>query len=331
MPSTDKQTRRSLCKSLLVLTGLVVFPGLSTTLKAHAASEGEVNQEAISREPSSMNDNQNVGVFNFETKTVLLNSGYHMPIAGLGTYSLSHDVCVNSVVEHLKAGGRLVDTAFMYHNEKAVGQGVRESGIPREEVFVITKLHPNQFANAEAAIEEALQKLDIGYIDMMLLHHPGRHEVEAYKAMERAVRAGKTRSIGLSCYYIKELDRFLPQVTITPALVQNEIHPYYQDNDVIPYIQSKGIVVQGWYPLGGRGYTGPLLGNPVITEIAQTHNKSSAQVILRWNLQKSVVVIPGSSNPTHIRENLDLFDFELTGEEMARIKALDRNEKHDWY
>lgn len=274
---------------------------------------------------------QSIGVFDFETKTVLLNSGYRMPIVGIGTYSLSHDVCVKSVTEHLKAGGRLIDTAFMYHNEKAVGQGVRESGVPREEVFVITKLYPSQFANAEAAIEEALKKLDLGYIDMMLLHHPGAYEVEAYKAMEQAVKVGKIRSIGLSCYYIAELERFLPQVAITPALVQNEIHPYYQDNNVIPFIQDKGIVVQGWYPLGGRKSNGILLKDPVIVEIGLVHNKSSAQVILRWNLQKSVVVIPGTSNPAHIRENLDIFDFELTNEEMARINALDRNQKYDWY
>lgn len=272
-----------------------------------------------------------IGDFNFETKTVLLNSGHTMPIVGIGTYSLSHDACVTSVTGHLQAGGRLIDTAFMYHNEKAVGQGVRQSGVPREEVFVITKLYPNQFANAEAAIEEALKKIDLGYIDMMLLHHPGPHEVEAYRAMERAVEAGKIRSVGLSCFYIKELDGFLPRVDIMPSLVQNEIHPYYQDNDVIPYIQSKGIVVQGWYPLGGRGYTAPLLGNTVITGIARAHNTSSAQVILRWNLQKSVVVIPGSSNLAHIRHNLDLFNFELTAEEMAGIRALDRHEKHDWY
>lgn len=295
-----------------------------------SASHLQVSGENIDERGENMNISD-VGVFDFDSKTVLLNSGYRMPIVGIGTYSLSHDVCVNSVVEHLKAGGRLIDTAFMYHNERAVGQGVRQSGVPREEVFVITKLYPNQYANAEAAIEEALQKLDLGYIDLMLLHHPGTHEVEAYKAMERAVRDGKIRSIGISCFYIKELDRFLPQVTIKPALVQNEIHPYYQDQDVIPYIQSKGIVVQGWYPLGGRGYTKPLLNDPTISEIARAHNKSSAQVILRWNLQKSVVVIPGSSNPDHIRENLNIFDFELTQEEMDRINALDRNEKHDWY
>ena len=269
--------------------------------------------------------------FNFETKTVLLNSGYEMPIFGIGTYSLTGDTCVESVTAALNSGVRLIDTAYMYHNEESVGEAVRNSGIPREEIFVITKLYPNQFSDAEAAIEEALVKLDIDYIDMMLLHHPGTDDVEAYLAMEKAVADGKIRSLGLSNWYVEELKEFIPQINIMPALVQNEIHPYYQENDVIPYIHSLGIVVQGWYPLGGRGYTAELLGNEVISEIAATHGKSSAQVILRWNLQKGVVVIPGSSNPDHIQENAELFDFELTEEEMERINALDRGEKHDWY
>jgi len=219
----------------------------------------------------------------------------------------------------------------MYHNEESVGEAVRNSGIPREEIFVITKLYPDQFANAEAAIDEALEKLDIEYIDLMLLHHPGSNDIDAYHAMEAAVSEGKIRSIGLSNWYIEELEEFLPQVTITPALVQNEIHPYYQENDVIPYIQSHGIVVQGWYPLGGRGHTAELLSDGVISDIATAHEKSSVQIILRWNLQKGVVVIPGSSNPDHIQENTELFDFELTEEEMERINALNRGEKHDWY
>ena len=269
--------------------------------------------------------------FNFETKTVLLNSGYEMPIFGIGTYSLTGDTCVESVTAALNSGVRLIDTAYMYHNEESVGEAVRNSGIPREEIFVITKLYPNQFSDAEAAIEEALVKLDIDYIDMMLLHHPGTDDVEAYLAMEKAVADGKIRSLGLSNWYVEELDEFIPQINIMPALVQNEIHPYYQENDVIPYIHGLGIVVQGWYPLGGRGYTAELLGNEVISEIAAAHGKSSAQVILRWNLQKGVVVIPGSSNPDHIQENTELFDFELTEEEMGRINALDRGEKHDWY
>lgn len=272
-----------------------------------------------------------VGIFNFDTKTVMLNSGYEMPINGLGTYSLTGEECVNSVTEALDRGVRLIDTAYMYHNEAEVGQAVRNSSVPREDIFVITKLYPSQFANAEEAINEALEKLDIGYIDLLLLHHPGEGDVEAYKAMEKAVEGGKIRSIGLSNWYVEELEDFLPQVTITPALIQNEIHPYYQENDVIPFIQDLGIVVQGWYPLGGRGYTAELLGNEVISSIAESHGKSSAQIILRWNLQKGVVVIPGSSNPDHIQENTELFDFELTEDEMEQINALDRNEKHDWY
>lgn len=269
--------------------------------------------------------------FDFKTKTVMLNSGYEMPIYGIGTYSLTDQVCVDSVMAALNSGVRLIDTAYMYHNEASVGEAVRNSGIPREEIFVITKLYPSQFSDPETAIEDALKKLDVGYIDMMLLHHPGSSDVEAYLAMERAVADGKIRSIGLSNWYVEELEEFLPQVNLIPALVQNEIHPYYQENDVIPYIHDLGIVMQGWYPLGGRGYTAELLGNDVISEIAREHGKSSAQVILRWNLQKGVVVIPGSSNPDHIQENTELFDFELTGDEMERINALDRNEKHDWY
>lgn len=269
--------------------------------------------------------------FDFETKTVTLNSGYEMPINGLGTYSLLNQECMDSVTTALENGVRLIDTAYMYHNEAEVGKAVRESDVPREEIFVTTKLYPNQYADAANAIEEALNKLDIGYIDLLLLHHPGASDVEAYKAMEQAVADGKVRSIGLSNWYIKELEAFLPQITITPALIQNEIHPYYQENDVIPYIQDLGIVVQGWYPLGGRGYTAELLGDKVISQIAEAHGKSSAQVILRWNLQKGIVVIPGSSNPAHIKENTKLYDFELTEDEMEQIDALNRDEKHDWY
>lgn len=268
---------------------------------------------------------------NGKAPTVKLNSGYEMPIVGLGTYSLLGEVCVNSVVSALQSGFRKIDTANMYHNEESVGEGVRKSGIPREEIFVCTKLYPNQYADAENAIDLALEKLGLGYIDLMLLHHPGSNDVTAYKAMERAVAQGKIHSIGLSNYYIEEMTDFLPKVTIKPALVQNEIHPYYQENKVIEYMHQQGIVMEAWYPLGGRGHTAELLGNETISQIAKAHGKSSAQVILRWDLQKGVVVIPGSSNPDHIKENISIFDFELTNEEMNRINALDRNEKHDWY
>lgn len=276
------------------------------------------------------------GKFDFENKRVLLNSGYYMPLNGIGTYSLLNNTCVASVKEALKNGVRLIDTAYMYHNETEVGQAIREAmneyGIAREDIFVITKLYPGeQFRNPEQAIEQALAKLDIGYIDMMLLHHPGTNDVKAYLAMEKYVKSGKIRSLGLSNWYIEELNSFLPQVNIKPALVQNEIHPYYQESEVVDYIHSLDIVVQAWYPLGGRGYTASLLGDNTITKIANAHGVSSAQVILRWDLQNGVVVIPGSSNPDHILENTKLYDFALTDSEMLEIKALNRNEKHDWY
>ena len=278
-----------------------------------------------------MEENYEKAVFNFETKTVKLNSGYEMPLNGLGTYSLTGDECYNSVKSALEAGVRLFDTAYMYNNEEEVGRAIRDSKIPREDIFVITKIYPTQYDNPEEAIDMALEKLNIDYIDMMLLHHPGDGDVKAYKAMEKYVKDGKIKSLGLSNYYVSELSDFLPKVDIMPALVQNEIHPYYQENDVIPYIQNLGMVVQGWYPFGGRGYTSELLNNSVIKKIANEHNVSSAQVILRWNLQKGVVVIPGSSNPEHIRENNDTYDFELTNKERKQINDLDKGEKHDWY
>jgi len=282
---------------------------------------------------ASSTDNR---TFDFESRTVLLNSGYEMPVYGLGTYSLHGDTCIGSVKSALANGVRLIDTASAYGNEQEVGQAIREAmeelGIRREEIFVTTKIYPgSEMADPESSIQACLDRLDIGYVDLMLLHHPDPNDVKAYQAMEQFVAEGKIRSIGLSNWYVEELTDFLPLITIPPALVQNEIHPYYQENDVIPFIQEKGIVVEGWYPLGGRGHTTELLGDPVISEIAAAHGKTSAQVILRWNLQKGVVVIPGSSNPEHIRENTELFDFHLTDEEMAKINALDRNEKHDWY
>lgn len=295
-------------------------------------SEGpQASQATEGSSQDNRTDENTIPVFNFETKTVRLNSGYDMPIAGLGTYALSDDTCIGSVTALLENGGRLIDTASVYGTERSVGEAVQNSDVPREEIFITTKLYPNQYAGAAQAIEEALETLNMEYIDLMLLHHPGTNDVEAYQAMEQAVRDGKIRSIGLSNWYIEELETFLPQVTITPAVVQNEIHPYYQEKEVIPYIQKLGIVVNGYSPFGGRGHTRELFEDTVISGIAAAHDVTSAQVILRWNLQRGVVVIPGSSNPEHIKENLDLFGFELTKEEMGQIGALDRNEKNEWY
>lgn len=272
----------------------------------------------------------NSGVFNC-APVISLSGGLELPVVGLGTYSLHGNTCVNAVRTALECDYRLIDTASMYGNEREVGEGVRASGVPREEVVVQTKLYPNQYGHAARAIEECLSKLDLGYIDILLLHHPASNDVAAYRAIEQAIRDGKVRSAGISCYYIRELDAFLPQVDLKPALVQNEVHPYYQDTPVVRHIQSKGIPVQAWYPLGGRGYNRELMADPVLRDIAATHGKSLVQVILRWNLQRGVVVIPGSSNPEHIRENLDLFGFDLTEDEIEQISALNKNEKHDWY
>lgn len=302
---------------------------------------GNESKETIKKWIESLdlnfNDNTNTGVFdlskgtNGNAPTIKLSRGYDMPIVGLGTYSLHGATCINSVKSALASGFRKFDTASVYGNEEEVGQGIRESGVPREDIFVATKLYPNQYSDPEAAIEECLRKLDIGYIDLMLLHHPGTDDVKAYKAMEKYVAAGKIRSIGVSCYYVKEIDEFLPKVNIRPVLVQNEVHPYYQDTEVVEHLHDLGIVVEAWYPLGGRGHQKELLSDPVLSEIAAGHDKSVAQVILRWDLQRGVVIIPGSSNPDHIEENISIFDFSLTDEEMAQIAALNRNEKHDWY
>lgn len=181
-----------------------------TLLACGKTSEEALTGQTEKQQPAEV-------TFNFETKTVMLNSGYEMPIYGLGTYSLTGETCVDSVTAALDSGVRLIDTAYMYQNEESVGEAVRHSGIPREEIFVITKLYPSQFSNPEAAIEEALAKLDIGYIDMMLLHHPGIGDVDAYLAMEQAVKDGKIRSLGLSNWYVEELEEFLPKVTIPPG------------------------------------------------------------------------------------------------------------------
>ncbi|PPS21906.1 aldo/keto reductase [Brachyspira murdochii] len=280
---------------------------------------------------ANTNMENNKVVFNFNTKTAKLNSGYEIPLNGIGTYSLLNDECYNSVLFALQNGVRLIDTAYIYRNEEEVGKAVKDSKIDRKDIFIITKLYPNQYSDAENAINEALKKLDVEYIDMMLLHHPSGNDVEAYKAMEKAVKEGKIRSIGLSNWYIKELKEFLPKINIMPALVQNEIHPYYQDTDVIEYIQSLGIAVQGWYPLGGRGHQRELLNDKVLKDIAQKYKKSVAQIILRWNLQREVIVIPGSSNREHIIENTEIYDFELSDDDMKKIAELNRDEKHDWY
>ena len=274
------------------------------------------------------------GVFDFEKQTVLLNSGYEMPIIGLGTWTLSDDEAENSVYHALKSGMRLIDTARYYGNEVGVGRGLQkaidEGIVTREDVFITSKIYGGNYERAGGIIDDALKDLKVDYIDLMLIHQPGYDDEGVYKAMEDAVRAGKLRSIGISNYYTKEqVDEVLSFATIVPAVIQNENHLYYQNTELQEYASQYGIVIESWYPFGGRGHTSEHFGNEVIKELAEKYGKSSAQIILRWQLQAGFIAIPGSSNPDHIAENYDIFDFELSKEDMQRIRELDQHERYE--
>ena len=271
--------------------------------------------------------------FDLDKGTVMLNSGYEMPILGIGCYLLSQEQAENSVYWALKDGARLIDTARIYGNEEGVGRGIRraidEGFVTREEIFVTTKMWTSDFSNGDEAVDASLRRLGLDYIDLMILHHSQpRNDVQAYQAMERAVKDGKLRSIGLSNYYEPEdFDRLVNATEIVPALLQNETHPYHQSSEMKAHIAQYGTVMESWFPLGGRGNTQVLFNDPVISGIAAVHGKTSAQVILRWHLQAGNIAIPGSSNPDHILENVSIFDFELTEEEMRQMTLLDRNER----
>ena len=274
------------------------------------------------------------GVFDFEKQTVLLNSGYEMPIIGLGTWTLSDDEAENSVYHALKSGMRLIDTARYYGNEVGVGRGLQkaidEGIVTREDVFITSKIYGGNYERAGGIIDDALKDLNVDYIDLMLIHQPGYDDEGVYKAMEDAVRAGKLRSIGISNYYTTEqVDEVLSFATIVPAVIQNENHLYYQNTELQEYASQYGIVIESWYPFGGRGHTSEHFGNEVIKELAEKYGKSSAQIILRWQLQAGFIAIPGSSNPDHIAENYDIFDFELSKEDMQRIRELDQHERYE--
>ena len=263
----------------------------------------------------------------------MLNSGYEMPILGLGMFSLSSSQAENSTYWALKAGFRLIDTARIYGNEAAVGKGLQraidEGIVTREEVFITTKMWTADYNDGDAAINASLERLGVDYIDLMILHHSQpSNDVQAYQAMERAVADGRLRSIGLSNYYEPEdFDRLVNATSIRPALLQNETHPYHQSGLMKEHIAQYGTVMESWFPLGGRGNTQVLFNDETIKAIAEAHGVSSAQVIIRWHLQAGNICIPGSSNEQHIIEDHDVWDFELTEEEMARMTALEKDER----
>ena len=275
--------------------------------------------------------------FDLKKGTVKLNSGHEMPVLGIGTYQLSNSQAENSVYWALKAGMRLIDTARIYGNEEGVGRGIRRAikdGIcKREEIFVTTKMWTSDFSNGDAAVDASLKRLGLDYIDLMILHHSQpRNDVDAYKAMERAVKAGKLHSIGLSNYYEPDdFDRLVKATSIKPALLQNETHPYHQSGKMKAHIAKYGTVMESWFPLGGRGYTQELFNDPTISAIAKAHGKSSAQIIIRWHLQVGNIAIPGSSNEKHIIEDASVWDFSLTDDEMRQMAAINKDRRNANY
>lgn len=263
---------------------------------------------------------------------VRLNSGYTMPILGLGTWTLDDAAAERSVYEALKDGYRLIDTARYYGNETGVGRGIRrainDGIVSREEVFVTSKILPG--SDPDSAIDACNAALGLGYIDLMLIHQPGANDRETYRALERGVKDGKLRSIGISNYYTpEEFDRITRGVEIMPAVVQNENHPYFQNTALQEYVGQYGTVVESWYPFGGRGHTQELFSDGTIRSIADAHGKTPAQVILRWHIQAGYITIPGSGNPNHIAENYDIFDFELSESEMRIIAEANRNRRYE--
>ena len=269
-----------------------------------------------------------------EVPSVKLNSGYTMPVFGLGTWTQNDATAAESVYTAIRAGYRLIDTARYYGNEAGVGQGVRkaidEGLITREEVFITSKIVPGSYRDYDALIDDSNAALGLQYIDLMLIHQPGYSDRELYKALERSVKRGVVRSIGISNYYTPaEYERIAGEAEIPPAVVQNENHPYYQNTELQEYLARKGVFVESWYPLGGRGNTAELLGNEVIAGIAKAHGKTPAQIIIRWHVQAGYIVIPGSKNPEHIRENIGVFDFALSDDEMKAIAGLDQQRRFE--
>lgn len=256
---------------------------------------------------------------------VTLKNGVKMPMAGIGTFLLTPDEAEASVLSALECGYRLIDTANAYVNEKAVGRAIKRSGLKREEIFLETKLWPS-FYEQEDAVEKTLERLDTDYIDLLLIHQPAGNYVAGYRQMEKAYKEGKVKAIGLSNFNQEQIQEILDICQVKPAILQTEVHPYYQEKKLKEFLSEQKMYIQAWYPLGHGDKA--LLEEPLFTELARKYGKSNAQIVLRWHIQDGNIVIPGSKNPAHIKNNFDLFDFALTDEEMARIAALDKNTRY---
>ena len=250
-----------------------------------------------------------------------LNNGIKMPTVGIGVFTFTPEEAEKSVEAALKSGYHLVDTANAYMNERGTGRGIKNSGVKREDVFVSTKLWPTEYENSNA-IDETLERLGLDYIDLLFLHQPAGNWQAGYKMLEKAYKDGKIKAIGISNFEGKYLDELLSSCEIVPQVMQVECHPYFTQKETRAITDPKGIKIMCWYPLGHGDKS--LVSEPIFVELAEKYGKSPAQIILKWHNQMGFIVIPGSRNPEHIKENADIFDFELTDEEMAEIAKLDK-------
>lgn len=257
---------------------------------------------------------------------IRLNDGHEMPQMGIGLYQVpDDDSCVEYVKSSLEMGFRLIDTAASYLNERSVGKGIKASGIPREEIFVTTKLWVQDYGYEKAlkAIDGALERLGLEYVDLMLLHRHEGDSLGAYKAMEEAQKQGKIKSIGVCNYTVKYMQELLENTSVIPAVNQVECHPLQQEKALRELMNPKNIRLESWFPLGHGSKR--LKFNETLTAMAEKYQKSISQIILRWHIQEGFVVIPKSMNPEHMKENMTAFDFVLDEADMEAIRALDMN------
>jgi diketogulonate reductase-like aldo/keto reductase len=258
-----------------------------------------------------------------------LNNGLEMPQLGIGTFAISYEDAKQACLEAFRNGFRHVDCATAYRVEGAVGEAMKESGIPREEFFISSKLWVSDYANGKtlASIDTILKRFQTDYIDLLYIHQPIGDYVNAWKEMEKAVASGKVRSLGISNFDASK-ERFhaiVDHMKVKPVALQIECHPYAQRNDIREWVKPYDIYIECWYPLG-HGDKG-LLSDPVIKTIADAHGKSIAQIILRWHIQEGFSVIPGATNPVHIKENISIFDFELSETEMKTMRSLNKDKR----
>ena len=255
----------------------------------------------------------------------VLNNNVKCPVIGIGTFMLSPAEAENSVREALKMGYSLVDTANAYVNERACGRGIKESGLKREEVFLSTKLWPSEYQNPNA-VDETLERLGVDYVDLLYIHQPAGNWLAGYRQLEKAYKEGKAKAIGISNFEGKYIEELETKWEVVPQFIQVEAHPYFTQKELRKTLDKYGIKLMAWYPLGHGDKS--LIQEPVFAELGKKYGKSPAQVILRWHIQMGFVVIPGSKNVDHIKDNLDILDFMLTDEEMAEIAKLDKDERY---